>query len=100
MAAEGSVHRPSRVVGAHFDTGETCLSCRAVCMLLNRAPSWRHEGWPQPLDPPQYLSEQGFGDSDLRELQGDVAPVSHDLRADLDEPSLQGAQGSVFDSLG
>ena len=35
------------------------------------------------------------GDSDLCELKGDVAPVSHDLRADLDELGLQSSQGAA-----
>ncbi len=33
----------------------------------------------------QDLSEQSSGDSDFRELKGDITAMSHDLRADLDE---------------
>ncbi len=40
---------------------------------------------PQSVDPPQDLSEQGFGDGDLLHLESDVAAVAHDLRADLDQ---------------
>jgi hypothetical protein len=45
------MHRKSRVVGAHFDIRATYLSCGAVCVLLNRGPSWQHGARPQPVDP-------------------------------------------------
>ncbi len=31
-------------------------------------------------------SQRTAGDSDFRELKGDITAMSHDLRADLDEP--------------
>ncbi len=40
----------------------------------------------------QNLSEQSSGDSDFRELKGDITARSHDLRADLDELVAQRAQ--------
>ncbi len=54
-------------------------------MFLDRSPSWRQGSRPQPLNEAQDLSEQSFGDSDFRELKGDITAMSHDLRADLDE---------------
>ncbi len=69
-------------------------------MLLNRGPSWRQGSRPQPVNQAQDLGEQRFGDSDLSELECDVAAMSHDLSADLDELVLQSGQGPVFDSLG
>ena len=85
MAVEQAVPHIFHAEGAHYDTRETHLVCRAVWMLLNRAPLWRQGGWSQPVDPPQYSSEQDFGDSDLVQLKGDIAAMSYDLRADLDE---------------
>jgi hypothetical protein len=40
---------------------------------------------PQLGDQPQYLGEQISRDSDLGHLEGNVAAVAHDLRADLDQ---------------
>ena len=54
-------------------------------MLLNRGPSWRQGSRPQSVNQAQDLGEQRFGDSDLSELECDVAAMSHDLGADLDE---------------
>jgi hypothetical protein len=48
----------------------------------------------------QDLSEQSSGDSDFRELKGDITAMSHDLRADLDELVAQGGERPVFHSLG
>ena len=48
-------------------------------MLLNRSPSWRQGGRPQPVNEARDLSEQRFGDSDLYELECDIAAMSHDL---------------------
>ncbi len=42
-------------------------------------------GQPQLADPPQDLSEQVSGDSDLRKLKRDIAAMAHDLRADLNQ---------------
>ena len=53
-------------------------------MLLNRGPSWRQGGRPQPVNEAQDLGEQGFGDSDFCELECDIAAMSHDLGTDLD----------------
>ena len=54
-------------------------------MLLNRSPSWRHGSRPEPVNQAQDRSKQGSGDGDLCDLKGDVAAMSHDLGADLDE---------------
>ena len=89
------MYRKSRVVGAHFDTRPTYLSCGAVCVLLNRGPSWRHGARPQPVDPPQDLSEQVFGDSDLCKLERDVPTVPDHHGADLDQIVAQRGEGSI-----
>ncbi len=54
-------------------------------MLLDRGPSWRQGSRPQAVDQSQNLSEQRFGNSDLGEPECDLAAMSHDLGADLDE---------------
>ncbi len=54
-------------------------------MLLNRSPSWRQGGRPQPVNEAQDLSKQRFGDSDFCELECDIAAMSHDLGTDLDQ---------------
>ncbi len=69
-------------------------------MLLNRGPSWRQGSRPQPVNQAQDLSEQISGDVDFRELRGDIAAMSHDLCADLDQLGAQSGQRPVFDSLG
>ncbi len=70
----------------------THLSCRATWRRLDGPPSWRQRSRPQPVDQAQNLSEQSSGDSDFRELNGDITAMSHDLRADLDELVAQRAQ--------
>ncbi len=99
LAIERSMHRNSRVVWAHFDTRATYLSCGAVCVLLNGGPSWRHGARPQPVDPPQYFSEQGFGDSDLCKLECDVATMTYDLGTELDQLLPECRQRPVLDRL-
>ena len=54
-------------------------------MLLNRGLSWRQRSRQQLTDPPQDLGQQGFRDSDLRQLESDIAAMAHDLGADLDQ---------------
>jgi hypothetical protein len=66
-------------------TRRTHLSCRATWTLLDGPPSWRQRCWPQPVNEAQDLSEQGSWYCDLRQLESDVAAMSHDLGADLDE---------------
>ena len=68
-------------------------------MLLNRGPSWRQGSRPQPVNQAQDLGEQRFGDSDLSELECDVAAMSHDLGADLDQLLPQRGQRPVLDLL-
>ncbi len=70
---------------AHPGLGSAHLSSRATRMLLDRAPSWRQRRRPQPVNEAQDLSEQRSWDGDLRQLEGDIAPMAHDLSADLDE---------------
>ncbi len=82
--ADLAIERSCTVNLAHFDTRPTYLSCGAVCVLPNRGPSWRYGGRPEPGDPLQYLSEQGFGDSDLCKLECGVATMTYDLGTDLD----------------
>ncbi len=69
-------------------------------MLMNRSPSWRQGSGPQPFNQAQDLSEQRVGDSDFCELKRDVAAMSHDLRADLDELLPERRQRPVIDILG
>ncbi len=85
LAMRNPAPRPFRTVRAHFDLRGTHPSCRATWMLLDGPPSWRQRGRPQPVNQAPNLSEQGSGDSDIRELKGDITALSHDLRADLDE---------------
>ncbi len=61
-------------------------------MLLNPSPSWQQGSRPQAVNQVQDLSEQSSGDGDLHELKGDVAAMSHDLRADLDQLGAQSGQ--------
>ncbi len=68
-------------------------------MLLNRGPSWRQGSRPQPVNQAQDLSEQRFRDSDLCELECDVAAMSHDLGTDLDQLVAQRGQGPVLGRL-
>ncbi len=68
-------------------------------MLLNRGPSWRQRNRPQPANQAQDLGEQSSGDSDLCELKGDIAAMSHDLGADLDELLPERRQRPVLDLL-
>ena len=68
-------------------------------MRLNRSPSWRQGSRPQPVNQAQDFSERRFGDSDFRELKGDITAMSHDLRTDLDELAVQRGQGPVLDLL-
>ncbi len=62
-------------------------------MILNRGPSWRQRSRLQPVNQAQDLSEQSSGDSDLRELECDVAAMSHHLGAGLDQ--LLAQRGSL-----
>src|SRR6266404_2600671 len=66
---------------------------RASCCSWIR---WR----PQLGDQPQNLGEQHSGYGDLGHLEGDIATVVNDLRADLDKLLLQAGQGPVLDWLG
>src|SRR5580704_17964190 len=50
----------------------------------------RRDGrWPQFRDQPQDVGEQGSRNGDLSHLEGDIAPVADDFRADLDQLLLQ-----------
>ena len=50
-------------------------------------------------DEPQYLLEHLPWDGDLGHLEGNIAAVAHDLRADLDQLVLQTRQRPVLDRL-
>ncbi len=80
--AQGSFHGLRTLHGL----GSAHLSCRATWMLLDKAPSWRQRSRPQPVNQAQNRSEQSSGDSDFRELKGDITAVAHDLGADFDHP--------------
>ena len=62
----------------------------------DRAPSWRHKRWPQPVNEAQDLSEQRSWDGDLCQLESDIAAVAHDLGTDLDQLLPQNGQRSVL----
>ncbi len=49
----------------------------------------------EPIDAAQDVSEQVSRDCDLRHLEGDIAPVAHDLAADLDQPVPERRQRPV-----
>ena len=89
----------SRAEGAPWP-GQCTPVLSGDLMLLDKAPSWRQKRWPQPVNEAQDLGEQGSWDGDLRHLKRDVATMTHDLGADLDELLAQGGQGPVFHSLG
>src|SRR6266699_1167795 len=54
---------------------------------------------PQFRDEPQNLLEHLPWDGDLGHLEGDIAAVAHDLRADLDQLLLQARQRPILDRL-
>ncbi len=70
---------------ARFDLRRTHLSCRASRMLREGPPSWRQRGRPQPIDEGEDFLEQLPRHRTLRQLEGDLPSVAHDLRADLDQ---------------
>ncbi len=84
---------------AHPDLRGTHLSCRATWVLLDQGPSWRQGSRAQPVNQAQNLSEQSFGDSDLGELECDIAAVAHDPGADLHLLLSQCLLRLVFDLL-
>ncbi len=51
---------------------------------------------PQFGDQPQDVGEETFGNGDLGHLQGDIAPMAHDLRADLDQLLLKARQRPIL----
>jgi hypothetical protein len=50
-------------------------------------------------DEPQDVGEEIFRDSNLGHLEGNIAAVAHDLRADLDQFLLQTGQRPLLDRL-
>ena len=52
-------------------------------MLLSQCQSWWQIGQLQAVNPPQDLSGEGSWNSDLGELEGDAATVSHHLFAPM-----------------
>ena len=69
-------------------------------MPLEQNSSWRQGGQPQTVNLPQDLGERDSRDGDLCELKGDVAAISHDLCADLNELVPQRGERLVFHSFG
>ena len=55
--AQWSFHAPR----AHPGLGSAHLSCRATWMLLDRAPSWRQRGRPQPVNQAQVSANTVLG---------------------------------------
>ena len=51
-------------------------------------------------DEPQYLLEYLPWGGDLGHLEGDIAPVADDLRANLDQLFLEARQRPILDRLG
>ena len=70
--------------------------------LIQRRRSCRRGiGWrPQFGDQPQDLCKQHPRHGDLGHLEGDIAAVADDLRADLNQLLLQAGQRPVLDRLG
>ncbi len=68
-------------------------------MLLNQCPSWGQGSQSQPVNQAQRFSAQRFGDSDLCELECDIAAVAHDPGADLHLLLSQCLLRLVFDLL-
>ncbi len=64
----------------------TQLLCQAMRILPYVSSSWRQRRRSQAVNEVQEFSEQGAWDRDLRQLEGDVAAMAHNLRADLDQP--------------
>ncbi len=52
--------------------------------------------WSEPIYAAQDVGEQIFRDGDFGHLERDVAPVAHDLRADLDQLLPQRRHGPVL----
>jgi hypothetical protein len=71
------------------------IDCCSRCSCWD----WRRP-WPQFGDQPQDLGEQRPRHGDLGHLEGDIAAVADDLRADLDQLLFQAGQRPVLDRLG
>jgi hypothetical protein len=99
FAMQRPLRRQSREGTAHLDTHEVYLLYREVRMLLDRGPSWRQRGWPQPVNQAQNLGEYGSGDGDLRHLESDVTAVAHDFGPDLDQLFTERGERPVFNIL-
>jgi hypothetical protein len=56
--------------------------------------------WPQFGDQPQAVGEEVSRDSNFGHLEGNIASVTDDLGADLDQLLLQAGQGPVADRFG
>ncbi len=84
LVIENPASGPFRALRACARLRGTHLSCRATWVLLDGPPSWRQRGRPQPVNQMKYLGEQRSWDGDLRQLESDVATMTHDLGADLD----------------
>ncbi len=54
-------------------------------MFLDRSPSWRQGGRPQPVNQAQDLRELSSWNRDLGKLERDIAAVPDHLRTDLDQ---------------
>ncbi len=63
---------------------------------MGRRHGGKGAGRSQPVNQAQNFSEQGSGDSNFRELKGDITAMTHDLGADLDELVAQGGERPVF----
>ena len=68
------------VIKTHLSRGFRWNTCQ-----LNTSRGRRIGRRPQLRDAPQDVGEEIFRDSNLGHLEGDVAAVAHDLRADLDQ---------------
>jgi hypothetical protein len=56
--------------------------------------------WPEPLNAAQYVGEQVSGNGYLGHLEGNVAPVAHDLSTNLDQFVSQAGQRPVPHGIG
>ena len=69
-------------------------------MPLTPAPVMLARGVPQSGDQGQDFGEQPAGHRDLGELEGDVAAVTDDLRADFDQLFAQAGHGGIVNLCG
>ncbi len=69
----------------------------AMSSILSTIRTWLRS---EPVDAAQDVGEQVTRNGDLGHLEDDVAPVAHDLRADLDELFPEAGQRPLLHGIG